>query len=119
MIRTVVLLGAMPIPVGHRVDVHVLARDVGVFGTDIQPVPDEPLVRDLDTGIWYGRAWHVAPGAGASIREARSPSPAAGVHVVEQYRAVVRACVVVSEGISREQAVATTLHLEIGGPAVA
>ena len=54
-----------------------------------------------------------------SISTTGSPSPATGVHVVEQYRAVVRACVVVSEGIAREQAMATTLHLEVGGPAVA
>ena len=116
MLNTVVLLGAMPIPVGHQVEVFILSKDVAVIGTDIQPVPDEPMVHDLDTGVWYGRMWHVAPGPGAGIGQPRLPSLAPGVQVAQQFRAVVRQCVVVSEGYAREQAVNTTLHLDSADP---
>jgi hypothetical protein len=52
------MMGVVPIPVGHRVEVRVVCRDVAVFGTKLEPQPLAPLVVDLDTGIVYGESWH-------------------------------------------------------------
>lgn len=115
--RVFVLLGAMPIPVGHRVEVYILSRDVGVFGTDIQPQPDEPLVRDLETGVYYGRTWQMKPlthGA-LSITAPRSSEPADGVAVVETMQGRVAACLVLSDGVHDKQAAQTTLAIELAG----
>lgn len=105
------MFGASPIPVGHRVEVFVLCRDVGVFGRDFKPQPTEPLVHDLSTGVWYGRTWHFDPND-AGLLEPRSPGPAPGTPVVERFSGVVAECVVVNQGQSPVDA-ATTLHLDV------
>lgn len=56
--RTFTIAGTVPIPVGHRVEVVVFERDVGTFVAEWQPAPQQPLVRDLDTGIVFGRPFH-------------------------------------------------------------
>ena len=54
---TLNILYAMPIPVGHRVEVHVFAAAASMF-QGVEPVPSQPLVRGLETGIIYGAGWH-------------------------------------------------------------
>ena len=46
------------VPVGHRVELRLFARDVGVFSTKVEAQTDEPLVTDHDTGVVYGAGWH-------------------------------------------------------------
>lgn len=115
--RTFVLLGAMPIPVGHRVEVYILTRDTGVFSTHVEAVPDEPLVRDVDTGIYYGRTWQfrVADGSTAlsSITKARTSEPAEHVTVAEKLEGRIAECRVLSDGLHDKQAAATTLVVEV------
>lgn len=109
----VVLFGAAPIPVGNQVEVFYLSRDVGLFGKDVQAQPEEPAVHDLTTGIWYGRMWHFSPGNEGKLLSARTPDPAPGVQIVSSFRGVVRGCVIATEGHSREQAAASTIHIEV------
>lgn len=106
----VVLFGSNPIPVGHRFH---LAKDVGVFGKDVQVQEREPLVHDLTTGLWFGRTWHFAPGGEAGLLTPRSPEPAPGTSIASRFIDVVRACVVASHGQTSQQCVATTLHVEV------
>lgn len=113
--RSFVMLGAMPIPVGHRVEVYILTRDVGVFGTDIQVQGDEPLVRDLDTGIYYGRTWQLktAVPTPATFRAPRVGQPADGVGIVEKLEGRITECLVLSDGLHDKQAAVTTLVVDL------
>ena len=113
--HTFVLLGSMPIPVGHRVQVHILSRDMGVFSKDIQAQLKEPLVRDLDTGIYYGRLWHCRPTVPSAIGfdEPRSPQPADGVAIAETFDGRIVECVVLSENFLDKQGTQTTLVVDI------
>lgn len=58
--RTFVVYGQCPVPVGHRVEVTIFSRDEGLLRKQLTPQLHVPLVRDLDTGVAYGRAWHFA-----------------------------------------------------------
>jgi hypothetical protein len=115
--RTFVLLGAMPIPVGHRVEVYILTKDTGVFSTNIEPVPDEPLVRDVDTGIYYGRTWQFRVAEGnatmGSITLPRTHQPGEHVSVAEKLEGRVAECRVLSEGIHDKQCAATTVVVDV------
>lgn len=51
-------MGVVPIPVGHAVEIRVFIVDTAVFGTKLEPMFDEPLIIDLDTGVIYGEASH-------------------------------------------------------------
>lgn len=58
--ETIELLFAAPIPSGHRVRIQWYKEPVHEYGfmTDTvvghEDLPNEPLVRDLDTGVAYG-----------------------------------------------------------------
>ena len=112
--RTFTMLGAMPIPVGHPVECFILARDNGIFKKDIAAVPDEPLVRDLETGIYYGRLWQFAPGISAPTGTPRTTDPAPDVAVVERFTGRVKACLVLTAGATQHQHAETTLVIDIG-----
>jgi len=109
----VVLFGSGFARIGNHVEVFYLSRDVGLFGKDVQAQPDEPAVHDLTTGIWYGRMWHFSPGSDGGLLAARTPDPGPGVQIVSSFRGVVRGCVIATEGHSREQAAASTIHIEV------
>lgn len=49
------------IPVGHRVELRLFSREVGVFSKKLEPHVDQPLVTDLDSGVVYGAGWHFEP----------------------------------------------------------
>ena len=51
------LIGVVPIPVGHEVEIRVFLVDTAVFGSKLEPQLDSPLVIDIDTGIQYGEQW--------------------------------------------------------------
>lgn len=112
--RTFVMLGVVAIPVGNQVECFVLTRDNGVFTKDIAPVPNEPLVRDLQTGIYYGRLWHLAPGTAPRMQTPHTADPAPGVGVAERFTGRVKACFVLSEGATQHQHTETTLVIETG-----
>lgn len=112
--RTFTMLGAMPIPVGHRVECFILCRDAGIFTKDIQPVLDEPLVRDLETGIYYGRLWQFAPGIIASTGTPRTSDPAPDVTVAARFTGRVKACLVLTAGVTQHQHAETTLVIDVG-----
>jgi hypothetical protein len=118
--RTFVLLGAMPIPVGHRVEVYLLSQEGGFLRPGRQPRPDEPLVRDLETGVDYGRTWHfrAVPTSGvlSSVRCAYGAEPAEGVAIEEKLEGCVVACRVLIDGIADKQAATTTLVVAISPP---
>lgn len=117
--RSFVLLGVGPIPVGHRVEVYILSRDVGVFGADVQPQPEEPLLRDVETGIHYGRTWHLERQDGEWPADGLTKPRTAklAVPLAERIEGRVTACFVVSEGVHNHQASATTVVVEIEGDA--
>ena len=106
------MFGANPIPVGHRIEVFTLAKDIGVFGKDVQPQPDEPLVHDLTSGVWFGRTWHFASN-GTDLSEPRSATPGVGTQIVERFVGVVKECIVASYGYSSAQCMATTRHIDV------
>jgi hypothetical protein len=112
--RVLTMLGAIAIPIGHPVECFVLSRDLGVFQKDVQPVPSEPLVRDLQTGVYYGRHWHFSPGPGAATGTPRTSDPAEGVGVVERFTGRVKACLVSTDGVTQHQHAETTLVIDTG-----
>lgn len=119
--RTVTVFGAVAIPTGHRVEVYVLTRDLGILSRDIRPDPDEPLVRDLDTGVYYGRHWQFAEVEASPTRRAlsaRRPEPPPGVAVAERFTGRVTTCVVWSDGMTQHQHTVTTLTVELEGSTV-
>ena len=110
--RTIVVPGAVPIPVGHRVEVLILTRNVSVFGRDMQPQKSDPLIFDQTTGIWYGFEWQLASGE-AGLRLGYWPAPAANTEVAERFAGVVGACVVAASSASGDsRTYSTTLHLD-------
>jgi len=48
--------GIVAIPTGHRVEVTVFALK-GFWGAP-KPRPYDPLIKNLETGVVYGRTWH-------------------------------------------------------------
>lgn len=114
--RTVTMLGAVPIPVGHQVECVLFARDVGVFSKDLQIQANEPLIQDLDTGVYYGREWHFArSGSGADYHQPRLPHAPAEAIVAERFVGRVTRCIVWCHGITQHQHAGTTLVLEVEG----
>lgn len=110
------MLGAMPIPIGHRVEIYTLSRDVGVFTTDVQPAPDEQLVQDLETGVFYGRTWHFQKAPYDGLLEYRAPrtdQPPAHVAVLDKVRGRILECRVLTEGQHRDQSTFTTFVVEL------
>lgn len=112
--RTITMLGAIAIPVGHPVECFILSRDRGIFSKDIGPVPSEPLVRDLQTGIYYGRHWHFSPGAGTAVGTPRTSDPAKDVGIAERFTGRVKMCLVMTDGITQHQHAETTLVIDTG-----
>ncbi|MFO0682586.1 MAG: hypothetical protein U0234_11070 [Sandaracinus sp.] len=112
--RSIGLFGCVAIPVGHRVEVYVLTRDQGIFSTDVRPDPREPLVRDLDTGVYYGRGWHFGTvGDGVGTLAPRVPHPPKGVTVAERFSGRVTNCIVWTDGQTEKYHAATTLEIEL------
>ena len=120
--QTFVLLGAMPIPFGHRVEVYLLSREGGFLQPGRQSRPSEPLVRDLETGVYYGRTWHFrarpTPGALNTVQRAHASEPAESVAIEQKLEGRVVECRVLSDGVADKQAATTTLVVAIT-PAVA
>jgi len=108
----VVFPGTLPIPVGHRVQVFYLMRDVGLFGSKIEIQDKEPLVHDLTTDIWFGSFWQLAPGDAGHL-SAREANPPAGVTIGRSLQGTVRVCVVATFGMLETPRTATTLHVEV------
>jgi hypothetical protein len=110
------LLGARPIPVGHRVEVRVFysAGGGGFFGTsDPEPQHERPLITDLETGICYGSLEHFQPPSlgysGQTIELAHAPRPELREH--SRWYGKVIVCNVVHTGMTRNE-MQTTLLLE-------
>lgn len=110
--------GVAPVPVGHRVEVRVLKEpDAGWFsrriGADTQP--DQPWVKDLDTGVEYGVYWQVSDVTALD----GNPGQVFGAHLrtdLEQLRAVtgrVVACRVLTLGSGDGWRVQTRLELDL------
>ena len=108
----VVFPGTLPIPVGHRIHVFYLMRDVGLFGSKIELQEQEPLVHDLNTDIWFGSYWQLAPGDGGHLT-ARDANPPADVTIGRSFRGTVRMCVVATFGMLETPRTATTLRVEV------
>jgi hypothetical protein len=108
--RAFVMRGTIAIPIGHAVECFILSRDIGTFSKDIKAYPDEPLLRDLQTGIYYGRPWHLAPGELKPQSIPRTTDPAEGVAVVERFAGRVKVCIVTTDGDHAQ----TTLVIDMG-----
>ena len=106
----VVFPGTLPIPVGHRIHVFYLMRDVGTSTVEIQE--QEPLVHDLTTDIWFGSDWQLAPGGDGFLSPRNGGPPAPGVEG-RSFRGTVRACAVATFGMLATARTATTLHVEV------
>jgi len=110
----VVFPGTLPIPVGHRIQVFYLMRDVGLFGAKIELQEHAPLVHDLTTDIWFGDHWQLAPGdRDGGLFTPRSSELPRGVTVGRSFRGTVQACVVATWVNMPTQRTATTLHVEV------
>jgi hypothetical protein len=96
--RTFVILGVVAVPVGHRVEVTVFTRDVGVVRVDLVPQPQEPLVRDLDTGVAYGRIFHFSHQEGVQPDVTLPLEARTDLEVAERVVGRVVACRVISGG---------------------
>ena len=111
--RSLAIPGTVAIPVGHRVAVIILCRDAAVFGRDMKPVPHEPLLVDLTTGIYYGFEWQLA----SEVRDLRlvfSPEPAPNAEIAERFTGVVASCMVVATQASgSSRTYSTTLELDV------
>jgi len=78
------VLGAIPIPVGHRVSVRWYhKKNKGLFGGEHdESHPTEPIIDDLDTGIVYAFDWLYDATAGA-VPAGWIPSHALPLHYSE------------------------------------
>jgi len=89
------LIGAVPIPVGHAVVIRWYeVESDGLFGTNKEERPYEPLVEDLDTGIVYGTEWLFHH---AGMKPPREPvtvldQPRAGARLTRELTGRVRRC---------------------------
>ncbi len=91
--RVVHLLGVLPIPVGHEVEVRVFLLDTALFGKKLEPQLQDPLIVDLDTGIVYGEAWHFGKVSGIvnDVQQNLPLEPRADLQVYERWRGRVTA----------------------------
>lgn len=111
------LLGACPIPVGHRVEVQFFyaPRGGGLFGGGA-PVPDleNPLVTDLETGVRYGMFPHfhqqIRVWDGQAF--ALSPDPLPELREHSRWSGTVRKCNVVATRWQRRE-IQTTVVVEL------
>ena len=111
--RVVVIPWSVPIPVGHRVDVIILARNIGLFGSKLEPQDRQPIVFDQTTGIWHGYEWQFAMDAHPTDY-VYVPRPREDTQVVERYSGVVAACVIVSgEASGSSRILSTSLHIDV------
>jgi hypothetical protein len=84
--------GVLPIAVGSFLEVTVFGLRTNVFGPPkIEPQPDRALVRDLNTGVVYGRTWHFRNDQTEKVDDALPFEPRADLLVVERVRGRVRA----------------------------
>jgi hypothetical protein len=110
--RNVFCAFTAPIPVGHRVEITFFERHVelreGIFTDktrmERRPVPNEPLVRDLDTGIVYADEIHFQKPAELGNHEqveayraslCRGLAPASDMVAVETIRGRVHECTII------------------------
>lgn len=115
MTRQFILDYVAPIPVGHRVELEVLATvEQGLFKATKERHPHHPWIKDLDTGIEYTACWHheelrgIRFKAGNVYPEERQPY----VEVAERISGRVVACRLVTERIGDSWQVQTRLTLE-------
>jgi hypothetical protein len=105
-------LGAVCIPVGHRVEVRILLRDNGRGKT--AAAQDEPLITDLDTGVIFGADWHFRRLSGyrpGTVQDLPvTPDPGLAVHSVVTGRVSATRVVTIGSGDSLFQQ--TTLVVE-------
>lgn len=108
------ILGVVPVPVGHRVRIAVYGQGSGLFSRTVTPLPMEPLVEDLDTGVVYSRGWlHALEGDGVTALEVFH-----GHELVEEVRGKVLACRVLSRGDHKGHTSQTTLVVAPEPPAL-
>jgi hypothetical protein len=69
------VIGVVPIPVGHEVEVRVFLVDTAIFGKKLEPQFDDPLITHVETGIVYGSASHFKDGAGGGLMEPLADLP--------------------------------------------
>lgn len=108
----IVLPGTLPIPVGHRIQVFYMMRDVGLFSSKVELQEQEPLVHDLTTDIWFGSYWQLAPGGDGFLTPRTGRAPSSTVEG-RSFRGTVRACAVATFGTPETPRTATTLHVEV------
>jgi hypothetical protein len=91
------VLGAVAIPVGHRVSVRWYhKKSKGLFGGDHdESRPSQPILEDLETGIVYAFDW-LYDGTAAAVPSGANPADAWPTHFsdglrlgVEEQRVVV------------------------------
>ncbi len=56
--RTFLMHGSVAVPIGHRVEVSIYSKDEGTFTRRPVLRLDQPVVRDLDTGVVHSHWWH-------------------------------------------------------------
>jgi hypothetical protein len=54
-LSSVTVIGVVPIPAGHTIEVHTFASEE-LGGRKL----NDPLIVDLDDGVTYGEHWHFA-----------------------------------------------------------
>ncbi len=125
--KCIQLIGHVPIPKGHRVELVWYQEEVvksGLFGGETTEVRElrDPVVTDLSTGIRYGALVHfVSPhgsvfGSSSGTINVKSHTLRADLTVVRALRGLVRSCSVVAvrdaAGQSFTDDVETQLEIE-------
>lgn len=120
--RTVTLIHAVPIPVGHKVEVTyyvAVSESLSIFGATKTSKKQlgSPRVRDLDTGIVYGHWLHHSDGGAIFNGKINVPSLdlRSDAKVSERFKGTVKACQVtaVSFGKTGHDFVHLETHLVV------
>ena len=109
--RRLQLLGAVPIPQGHRVRVSVPMRPAGLFREARAAAEGEATVLDLDTGITWGRVQTVV-GLAHQPGQPLPPGLPAELESAEVFEGTVLRCAVWSQ-FEKEMGFETVLELEL------
>ena len=59
MTKTYTLVHVAPIPVGHTIELKLIAETTGIFQKEVRMNETEAVVTDLDSGITYACSDHV------------------------------------------------------------
>ena len=110
-----VVMQAVPIPVGHRVEVvwHEEVRPGLAGQTRVDWRPHQPVIRDLDTGVEYATDWGFGHGgrSGPDLPGEVEEELLADFRVRERRTGIVRRCRVVTVHTQRTE-VQTHLSIE-------